>query len=82
MSVSLNVAQITFIFELIDSRYQKGSTIFYSQFAPDEWLSKLGGGPQTDAITDRIVHESIFFDSGELNMGETIDKKSFSGCSI
>lgn len=80
MSMSLNDAQIAFIFELIESRYQNGSTIFCSQFAPAEWLSKLGGGPQADAITDRIVHDSVFFESGDLNMRETIGKQSFSGC--
>ncbi|HKM07425.1 MAG TPA: ATP-binding protein [Sphaerochaeta sp.] len=77
MSSSLDDAQIAFIFELIESRYQNGSTIFCSQFAPEEWLSKLGGGPQADAITDRIVHDSVFFGSGDLNMRETIGKQSF-----
>ena len=80
MSSNLNDAQIAFLFELIESRYQNGSTIFCSQFTPDEWLSKLGGGPQADAITDRIVHESVFFGSGDLNMREVIGKQSFSRC--
>lgn len=81
MASDLDTTQIAFIFELIESRYQNGSTIFCSQFAPQEWLSKLGGGPQADAITDRIVHESVFFGSGDLNMRETIGKQSFSKCS-
>jgi DNA replication protein DnaC len=78
MATGLDDKQTAFIFELVESRYQNGSTIYCSQFAPAEWLSKLGGGPQADAITDRIVHESIFFDSGELNMRETVGKHSFS----
>ncbi|MGB4405538.1 MAG: ATP-binding protein [Sphaerochaeta sp.] len=81
MSSGLDNTQVAFIFELIESRYQNGSTIFCSQFAPHEWLSKLGGGPQADSITDRIVHESVFFGSGDLNMRETIDMQSFSKCS-
>lgn len=80
MASNLDDAQIVFIFELIESRYQNGSTIFCSQFAPAEWLSKLGGGPQADAITDRIVHESVFFGSGDLNMREVIGKQSISRC--
>lgn len=71
MSSPLDDVQISFVFELIESRYQNASTIFCTQFAPDEWLNRLGGGPQADAITDRIVHSTIFFDSGELNMRET-----------
>lgn len=81
MSSNLNDPQVAFIFELIESRYQNGSTIFCSQFAPAEWLSKLGGGPQADAITDRIVHESAFLGSGDLNMREVIGPQSFSRCS-
>lgn len=77
MASSLDDKQIAFIFELVESRYQTGSTIFCSQFAPAEWLGKLGGGPQADAITDRIVHVSAFFNSGELNMRETVGKESF-----
>ena len=76
-SLPIDRSQVAFIFELVESRYQNGSTIFCSQFAPEEWLDKLGGGPQADAITDRIVHESIFLGSGELNMRETIGKQSF-----
>ena len=71
MSSPLDDRQVSFVFELIESRYQNGSTIFCTQFAPGEWLDRLGGGPQADAITDRIVHSTIFFDSGDLNMRET-----------
>jgi DNA replication protein DnaC len=79
MSSTLNDGQVSFVFELIESRYQNGSTIFCTQFAPDEWLDRLGGGPQADAITDRIVHFTIFFDSGELNMRETTSTLLASG---
>ncbi|MDD3998473.1 MAG: ATP-binding protein, partial [Sphaerochaetaceae bacterium] len=72
MSSALDDSQVSFIFEVIESRYQEGSTIFCTQFAPNEWLDRLGGGPQADAITDRIVHSTIFFESGELNMRETM----------
>ena len=72
MSSALDDSQVSFVFEVIESRYQEGSTIFCTQFAPNEWLDRLGGGPQADAITDRIVHSTIFFESGELNMRETM----------
>ena len=72
MSSALDDVQVSFVFELVESRYQNGSTIFCTQFSPEEWLDRLGGGPQADAITDRIVHSTIFYDSGELNMRETL----------
>ncbi len=72
MSSVLDAIQVSFVFEVIESRYQNGSTIFCTQFTPEEWLDRLGGGPQADAITDRIVHSTIFFDSGELNMREAM----------
>jgi DNA replication protein DnaC len=72
LSSALDDKQVAFMFELIESRYQNGSTIFCTQFAPSEWLDRLGGGPQADAITDRIVHDSAFFNSGELNMREML----------
>ena len=62
--------QVAFIFELIEKRYQNRSTIFCTQYAPAEWLPNLGGGPQADAITDRIVHDSVFYNSGNINMRE------------
>jgi len=60
------------MFELIELRYQNGSIIFCIQFAPSEWLDRLCEGPQAGAITDRIVHDSAFFNSGELNMREIL----------
>lgn len=72
MSSSLDDKQVSFMFELIESRYQTKSTIFCTQFSPVEWLPRLGGGPQADAITDRIVHESAFFSSGDPNMREVL----------
>ena len=48
------------IFELLHRRRKKSSTIFCSQYAFEEWYEQLGGGdsPLTDAIIDRIAHDS------------------------
>ncbi|MCK9547162.1 MAG: ATP-binding protein [Sphaerochaeta sp.] len=79
MSSNLDDKQVSFMFELIESRYQNKSTVFCTQFAPAEWLPRLGGGPQADAITDRIIHESVFFSSGDLNMREVMGMKDKTG---
>ena len=44
--------------EIAEARYQKGSTIFCSQFDVAGWHQKLGESTIADAICDRIVHDS------------------------
>lgn len=46
------------LLEIVESRHQKASTIFSSQFAPAGWHGKIGDGPLADSIMDRIVHDS------------------------
>ena len=42
------------LLEVIQSRTDKKSTIYCSQWAPEEWLGKLSDGPLADTILDRI----------------------------
>jgi len=42
----------------LQSRTDKKSTIYCSQWAPEGWLGKLGDGPLADAILDRIRNSS------------------------
>lgn len=46
------------LFEIIQMRTDRKSTIFCSQWAPEGWLSKLGNGPLADAILDRVRNSS------------------------
>ena len=46
------------LLEVIQSRTDKKSTIYCSQWAPEGWLGKLGDGPLADAILDRIRNSS------------------------
>ena len=48
------------IFELLHRRRKKSSTIFCSQYEFEEWYDQLDGddSPLTDAIIDRIAHDS------------------------
>jgi DNA replication protein DnaC len=48
------------IFELLHRRRKKSSTIFCSQYEFEEWYDQLGGvdSPLSDAIIDRIAHDS------------------------
>ncbi|MEX5263044.1 hypothetical protein RF640_03305 [Kocuria sp. CPCC 205231] len=40
------------------------------QYAKKDWHSRLGGGVHADAIMDRIVHNTIWIDTGTHNMRE------------
>ena len=48
------------IFELLQRRRKRSSTIFCSQFTQKGWYEQLGGdnSPLADAILDRIVHDA------------------------
>ena len=46
------------LFEVIQLRTDKKSTIYCSQRAPEEWIGKLGDGPLADSILDRIRNSS------------------------
>ena len=67
---SMSEQEIEFIFELIERRYQNKSTIFCTQFKIESWHNRLGGGVHADAIMDRIIHNSITINAGDVNMRE------------
>lgn len=46
------------LLEITERRYKKGSTIFCSQFDVGGWHQKLGETALSDAVLDRIVHDS------------------------
>ena len=58
------------LLELLELRYDTGSTVFCTQYAKKEWHPRLGGGVHADAIMDRIVHNTIWIDTGNRNMRE------------
>lgn len=68
---------IRFIYELIEARYSKYSTIFVGQYSTKEWHAKLGGGVHADSIMDRVIHNSITIESNAINMRELLDSKKY-----
>lgn len=56
-----------FITELMEVRYDKSSTIFCSQYKPEDWYSRLGESTLTEALIDRIVHNMINLYMGTKN---------------
>lgn len=46
------------LFEIVEARHKRASTIFISQFASQGWHQRIGEATLADAILDRIVHDS------------------------
>lgn len=58
------------LLELLERRYDATSTVFCTQYAKKDWHQRLGSGVHADAIMDRIVHNTIWIDTGSHNMRE------------
>jgi DNA replication protein DnaC len=57
------------LLEIAEGRYRTGSTIFLSQFEIAGWHTRIGESTLSDAILDRIVHDShVIFIDGEESM--------------
>ena len=58
------------LLELLERRYDAASTVFCTQYPKKDWHQRLGGGVHADAIMDRIVHNTIWIETGNTNMRE------------
>lgn len=58
------------LLELLERRYDTGSTVFCTHYAKKEWHPRLGGAVHADAIMDCIVHNAIWIGTGTRNMRE------------
>jgi len=75
----INEEESKYLFEIVEMRYSKASTILCSQFKTGGWHEKIGQPTLADAILDRIVHNShkIFID-GKMSMRERKGLKQLS----
>uniref|UniRef100_UPI0026B9E546 ATP-binding protein n=1 Tax=Flaviflexus ciconiae TaxID=2496867 RepID=UPI0026B9E546 len=55
------------LLELLERRYDTVSTVFCTQYAQKNWHTRLGGDVHADAIMDRIVHRTIWIETGTSN---------------
>ncbi|MFB9075228.1 MULTISPECIES: ATP-binding protein [Citricoccus] len=58
------------LLELLERRYGNTSTVFCTQYAQKDWHQRLGSGVHADAIMDRIVHNTLWIETGSYNMRE------------
>ena len=67
---SPNESMRSMLLELLERRYDNASTVFCTQYAKKDWHQRLGSGVHADAIMDRIVHNTIWIETGTYNMRE------------
>ncbi|WP_182357226.1 ATP-binding protein [Tomitella gaofuii] len=65
-------AMRSMLLELLERRYDPGGAVFCTQYAKKDWHARLGGGVHADAIMDRIVHNTVWIDTGSQNMREHV----------
>ena len=63
------------LLEIVESRCSRGSTIFCTQYDTSEWYERINPSgedrsPISEAIMDRIVHNTIWIETGNTNMRE------------
>ena len=61
--------------ELTKSRYDNSSTIYCTQYSVDDWHRRMGGGAHADSVMDRIIHDAIRIEMGDVNMRELLSKR-------
>ena len=63
------------IFDVVEDRLGKSSTIFCSQHSFSNWMDQLGSGCETESLIDRVIHNAttIVLD-GKCNMREISQK--------
>ena len=63
------------IFDVVEDRLGKSSTIFCSQHSFSNWMDQLGSGCATESLIDRVIHNAttIVLD-GKCNMREISQK--------
>lgn len=70
-----NTDQMHFLLELTELRYDCSSTIFCTQYPTEDWHRRMGGGAHAESVIDRIVHNAVRIEMGEVNMRERYKDK-------
>lgn len=72
---TLNTDQMHFMLELTERRYDNASTIYCTQYPVDDWHRRMGGGAHADSVMDRIIHNAVRIEMGDVNMRELLAKR-------
>jgi DNA replication protein DnaC len=72
----LSKKEISFLFELSERRFDNTSTIFCTLYKQEDWIRSLGGGALAESIVERYRHNTIFLETGEINMRSIFNRKN------
>jgi DNA replication protein DnaC len=67
----LNVSQRRDLMEIVEDRYEVGSTLITSQLPIDTWHDVIGEPTFADAILDRLIHNAYRADLDGQSMRKT-----------
>ena len=64
----VSYAELEFLFELSERRFDSTSTIFCTLYRGEDWIQRLGGGAYAESIYERYRHGAIVIETGDMNM--------------
>lgn len=68
--------QMHFLLELTELRYDSSSRIYCTQYPHKDWHRRMGGGAHAESVMDRIVHNAVVIEMGDVNMRELTMKRA------
>ena len=72
----LNGSQRRDLMEIVEDRYDTGSTLITSQLPVKKWHDVIGEPTFADAILDRIVHNAYRLELDGPSMRKSVEKQS------
>lgn len=64
----LSKADVEFILELTERRFDTASTIFCTLYKREDWVKRLGSGTYAESIVERFAYNTIWVETGDINM--------------
>ena len=64
----LSKADVEFILELTERRFDSTSTIFCTLYKREDWVKRLRGGTYAESIVERFAHNTTWIETGDVNM--------------
>ena len=64
----LSKADVEFLLELTERRFDCTSTIFCTLYKREDWVKRLRGGTYAESIVERFAHNTTWVETGDVNM--------------
>lgn len=64
----LSKADVEFLLELTEWRFDSTSTIFCTLYKREDWVKRLRRGTYAESIVERFAHNTSWVEIGDVNM--------------